>query len=75
MLLIDFMPIRDKYSDLVRIVSGLRGKVHMCMELVLRFDYGRSVPWVTRLETEGCAPSQAPIWSFCAPTRLCEARV
>ena len=49
-LLIDFMPIRGEYSDLVRIVRGLRGKVQICMELVLRFDYGRSVPWVTRLE-------------------------
>jgi len=49
-LLIDFMPIRGKYSDLVRIVRGVRGKVQMCMELVLRFDYGRSVPWVKRLE-------------------------
>jgi GH15 family glucan-1,4-alpha-glucosidase len=49
-LLIDFMPIRGKYSDLVRIVRGIRGKVTMCMELVLRFDYGRSVPWVKRLE-------------------------
>ena len=49
-LLIDFMPIRGKYSDLVRIVRGLRGKVRMCMELVLRFDYGRAIPWVTRLE-------------------------
>jgi GH15 family glucan-1,4-alpha-glucosidase len=49
-LLIDFMPVRGKYSDLVRIVRGLRGKVAMCMELVLRFDYGRSIPWVTRLD-------------------------
>ncbi len=49
-LLIDFMPIRGKYSDLVRIVRGLRGKVQMCMELVLRFDYGLSVPWVKRLD-------------------------
>ena len=49
-LLMDFMPIRGKYSDLVRIVRGLRGQVRMCMELVLRFDYGRSVPWVTRLD-------------------------
>jgi GH15 family glucan-1,4-alpha-glucosidase len=49
-LLIDFMPIRGQYSDLVRIVRGLRGKVQICMELVLRFDYGRSVPWVKRLD-------------------------
>ncbi len=49
-LLIDFMPIRGKYSDLVRIVCGLRGKVQICMELVLRFEYGRAVPWMKRLD-------------------------
>ena len=45
---IDFMPIRGKNSDVVRLVKGVRGRVRMAMELVLRFDYGRSVPWVTR---------------------------
>ena len=48
--LIDFMPVRGSASDLVRIVAGRRGRVAMEMELVLRFDYGASVPWVTRLE-------------------------
>ena len=48
--LLDFMPIRGRNSDLVRIVRGIRGEVPITMELVLRFDYGRSVPWVTRLE-------------------------
>jgi len=48
--LIDFMPIREKNSDVVRIVEGLRGKVDLCMELSLRFDYGRTVPWVTAIE-------------------------
>lgn len=47
--LIDFMPIRERSSDVVRIVEGLRGKVSVCMELALRFDYGRTVPWVTAL--------------------------
>jgi GH15 family glucan-1,4-alpha-glucosidase len=47
--LLDFMPIRGKNPDLVRIVRGIRGRVPMTMQLVLRFDYGRSVPWVTRL--------------------------
>ena len=47
---IDFMPVRRKHSDLVRIVQGNRGRVQMRMELVLRFDFGRSVPWVTRTE-------------------------
>ncbi len=48
--LMDFMPVRGKYSDVVRIVEGIRGTVQMRMELCLRFDYGRTVPWVTRLE-------------------------
>lgn len=48
--LIDFMPIRERHSDVVRIVEGVRGKVSMCMEVALRFDYGRTVPWVTRIQ-------------------------
>ena len=47
--LIDFMPIREKFSDVVRFVEGVRGKVDVRMELALRFDYGRAVPWVTRI--------------------------
>jgi GH15 family glucan-1,4-alpha-glucosidase len=50
--LIDFMPIRNGSSDLVRIVIGRRGTVKMKMELVLRFDYGSSVPWVSRLDND-----------------------
>ena len=48
--LIDFMPVRGQHSNLVRLVRGKRGSVSMAMELALRFDYGRSVPWVTRME-------------------------
>jgi GH15 family glucan-1,4-alpha-glucosidase len=47
--LIDFMPVRATVSDLVRIVVGLSGRVPLRMELVLRFNYGASVPWVSRL--------------------------
>ena len=47
--LIDFMPVRNGQANLVRIVAGLRGRVTMGMELVLRFDYGDAVPWVTRM--------------------------
>jgi len=43
---IDFMPIRGKSVDLVRIVEGVRGRVPMRMELIIRFDYGSIVPWV-----------------------------
>jgi GH15 family glucan-1,4-alpha-glucosidase len=46
---VDFMPMRSVQCDLVRMVLGRRGRVAMSMEFVLRFDYGFSVPWVTRL--------------------------
>jgi GH15 family glucan-1,4-alpha-glucosidase len=37
---IDFMPVRDEGSHVVRLVVGQHGEMLMCMELVLRFDYG-----------------------------------
>jgi len=48
--LIDFMPVRQRDSHIVRIVEGIRGTVPVRMELALRFDYGRTVPWVTHLK-------------------------
>ncbi len=48
--LVDFMPVGDGSSNLVRLVVGERGRVTMCTELVLRFGYGAIVPWVTRLD-------------------------
>jgi len=47
--LVDFMPIGEAGSDLVRTLVGRKGAVPVRMELVLRFDYGASVPWVSRL--------------------------
>jgi len=46
---IDFMPPRGDAPDIVRIVEGLHGRVPMRSELVVRFDYGRIVPWVRRV--------------------------
>ena len=48
--IIDFMPIRGKSVDLVRIVEGVRGRVPMRMELIVRFDYGSIVPWVRAVD-------------------------
>ncbi|WP_274426170.1 glycoside hydrolase family 15 protein [Chelativorans sp. YIM 93263] len=48
--LIDFMPPGQLNSSVVRLVEGRSGKVTMRLDLRLRFDYGSSVPWVTRLE-------------------------
>ncbi|HXG76072.1 MAG TPA: glycoside hydrolase family 15 protein [Gaiellaceae bacterium] len=48
--LVDFMPPRETRPDLVRIVEGVRGRVEVDLELVLRFDYGSIVPWVRNLD-------------------------
>src|SRR5215475_1390864 len=48
--LVDFMPLRGKNSNIVRLIVGERGRLHMRIELILRFGYGAIVPWVTRLE-------------------------
>ena len=46
--LIDFMPLRTANPRIVRIVHGERGVLAMRMYLVIRFDFGMTVPWVTR---------------------------
>ena len=47
---IDFMPAaeRPEQIDLVRVVKGIRGQVPMRTEVLFRFDYGRTLPWVRR---------------------------
>jgi GH15 family glucan-1,4-alpha-glucosidase len=36
---------------LIRIVEGISGQTRMNMTLRLRFDYGRSIPWVRRMSS------------------------
>jgi GH15 family glucan-1,4-alpha-glucosidase len=48
-VVIDFMPAADG-ADLVRIAVGLSGRVVFTTELVIRFNYGAAVPWVSRLD-------------------------
>ena len=43
---VDCMPVRTRWPDVVRVVEGVEGQVRMRMELVVRFDYGSIVPWV-----------------------------
>jgi len=45
---IDFMATGTQDPQIVRMVDGLGGEVEMRMELAIRFEYGRTVPWVTR---------------------------
>lgn len=44
---IDFMTPRGRASNLIRMVMGKIGRVDMDLELVLRFGYGATIPWVT----------------------------
>jgi GH15 family glucan-1,4-alpha-glucosidase len=48
----DFMPLSDGTSDLVRLVVGQQGRLDFRSDLVIRFDCGISVPWVSQLEDE-----------------------
>jgi len=48
--LIDFMPPRGDASDVVRLVRGVRGRVKLAMQLVIRFGFGVDIPWVKRTE-------------------------
>ena len=51
--LIDFMPPRDDgVVYVIRIVEGRTGSVAMRSELAVRFNYGSTTPWVTRLPDE-----------------------
>jgi GH15 family glucan-1,4-alpha-glucosidase len=58
--LIDFMPLRDRQSDVIRLVVGERGAVAMRVELVIRFGFGAIVPWVTRLDDGGLRAIAGP---------------
>ena len=47
---IDFMPPRRDEPHIIRIVEGLKGRVPMRSELVVRPDFGRIVPWVREID-------------------------
>ena len=66
--LVDFMPVGRDTSAIVRRVEGRSGAVAMRTELILRFDYGASMPWVTRLEgaygvRAVCGPNAATLYT------------
>jgi GH15 family glucan-1,4-alpha-glucosidase len=59
---VDFMPIGADNPSVVRIVTGLTGTVDFRTDLTLRFDYGITIPWVSRVDettvTMVAGPSQ-----------------
>ena len=48
--LTDFMPVHNdgRFVDVVRLITGVAGKVELEMELTMRFENGQAVPWVRR---------------------------
>jgi GH15 family glucan-1,4-alpha-glucosidase len=49
--LLDFMPPATPDCAIVRIAECIRGHVDMRTELAIRFDYGVTIPWVSRRDT------------------------
>jgi GH15 family glucan-1,4-alpha-glucosidase len=70
--LIDFMPFTDdeQFVDVARIVRGDAGQVAMRMELIMRFGYGRVVPWVRRQDYGLSAIAGPDALQFCTPVEL-----
>jgi GH15 family glucan-1,4-alpha-glucosidase len=58
--LTDFMLVRDHHPTIVRIVRGIRGRLRMSLEMILRFDYGSRIPWVTSLPDGGLCAIAGP---------------
>lgn len=52
----DLMPAGDDRADVVRVVCGVRGKVRIRHEWVVRPGYGAITPWVSRQELPGGEP-------------------
>jgi GH15 family glucan-1,4-alpha-glucosidase len=64
--IVDCMPPRQDEPDVVRVVEGVSGEVAMEMELIIRFDYGRTVPWVRQVNGHLGAiagPDALALWS------------
>jgi GH15 family glucan-1,4-alpha-glucosidase len=61
--LVDFMPPRDDVPNLVRIVEGVRGRVPVVSELVIRFGFGETLPWIQ--------PREGAWWAIAGPDALC----
>ncbi len=62
----DCMPVREEHPQVVRLIEGVSGTVQMHMELVVRFGYGETVPWVTAgggLLRATAGPDSLALWS------------
>ncbi len=67
---VDFMPPRGEAPDIVRIVEGLSGRVRIRSELVIRFGYGKIVPWVRRVDSARVATAGPDALCFRTPAPI-----
>jgi GH15 family glucan-1,4-alpha-glucosidase len=71
--IVDFMALSEEGEDqvdLIRLVYGERGRVRMRTEIILRFDYARSVPWVRQHLGGPVAVAGANAVQFISPVQL-----
>ena len=54
------MPLRRTHPHLIRIITAEEGHISFATELVIRFGYGETVPWVTRNENAGLRAVAGP---------------
>ncbi|MEJ5861790.1 glycoside hydrolase family 15 protein [Pseudomonas farsensis] len=66
---LDCMPVGES-NAVLRVVEGLAGETAFEMDLVMRFDYGRSVPWVEKIDpltlSAVAGPNRLILRSTCA---------
>ncbi len=68
--IIDFMPPRGQAPDIVRIVEGIAGRIAMRSELIIRFGYGRVVPWVRHVGDARLAMAGPDALSYRTPVEV-----
>jgi GH15 family glucan-1,4-alpha-glucosidase len=70
--IVDFMPVDEAHTSIVRLVIGREGKMAMETDLVIRFDYGLSMPWVNRVDKDTWTAVAGPsMLVLCTPVTLC----
>ena len=65
----DLMPLGMERADLVRIVDCIEGEVEMQHEWIVRFNYGRTRPWVSH--HPNLEPDQDALIAIAGPDMLC----
>ncbi|HMH65249.1 MAG TPA: trehalase-like domain-containing protein, partial [Rhizomicrobium sp.] len=67
----DFMPPGTPESCIVRMVECLEGHVKMRTELTIRFDYGVTIPWVSRRDSRTMTAVAGPyLLTFRTPAEV-----